>query len=54
MRIILGEILWWCCKMDNLVSKINFFSNNALFEEIKDSNSGAILKKLQIIIKLIF
>ena len=32
--------------MDNLVSKINFFSNNALFEEIKDSNFGAILKKV--------
>lgn len=32
--------------MGELISKINFFSDEASFEEIEDSNSGAILKKV--------
>ena len=33
--------------MDNLISKINFFSDKATFETINDSNSGAILRKVK-------
>ena len=33
--------------MDNLISKINFFSDKAVFETINDSNSGAILRKVK-------
>lgn len=33
--------------MDNLISKIKFFSDNASFEAIGDSNSGAILRKVK-------
>lgn len=32
--------------MNTIISKINFFSNQATFETINDSNSGAILKKV--------
>lgn len=32
--------------MDDLISKIRFFSDKAIFETISDSNSGAILKKV--------
>lgn len=33
--------------MDDLISKISFFSDKAIFETISDSNSGAILKKVK-------
>ena len=33
--------------MDNLISKIDFFSDKAIFEPINDSNSGAILRKVK-------
>ena len=33
--------------MNNLISEINFFSDNASFEVIRDSNSGAILRKVK-------
>ena len=33
--------------MDGLISKINFFSNKASFEEIKDSNFGALREDVQ-------
>ncbi len=32
--------------MDSIIKKIDFFSNDAIFEAINDSNSGAILKKV--------
>lgn len=32
--------------MDDLISEISFFSDKAIFETISDSNSGAILKKV--------
>ena len=32
--------------MRNLVNKINYFDDKAIFEPINDSNSGAILKKV--------
>ena len=33
--------------MNNLISKIKFFSDNASFKIINDSNSGAILRKVK-------
>lgn len=33
--------------MDSLISKIKFFSDNASFEVISDSNSGSILRKVK-------
>ena len=33
--------------MDSLVTKINYFSDKAIFEAINDSNSGAILRKVK-------
>ena len=38
--------------MDNLISKINFFSDKATFETINDSNSGAILRKVKFVLSL--